>query len=133
MSFTNYLENALLDEVFGGVNYTPPTTLYIGLSTSAPTEAGGVTEPTGNGYARASVTNNATNWPATGGDGTKANGTVITFPQASGDWGTVTYFFIADALTAGNILATGSLGVSKTIGSGDTASFGEGSLTITLD
>lgn len=134
MSFTNYLEDALLDEVFGGVNYTPPATLYIGLSTTVPTEAGGgITEPAGGGYARAGVTNNATNWPATGGDGVKANGTAVTFPQASADWGTVTHFFISDAATAGNVLASGQLSVSKTIGTGDTASFGAGSLTITLD
>lgn len=135
MSFTNYLEDVILDEVFGGTNYTPPATLYIGLSTQQPAEDGtGIAEPpTANGYSRADVANTGVNWPATGGDGTKSNGTAITFPQASGDWGTVTHFFIADADTAGNILAYGTLGVSKTIGTGDTASFGAGSLTITLD
>ena len=135
MSFTNYLESALLDEVFGGVNYTPPATLYIGLSSTAPAEGGtGITEPTAASYARVAVTNNLTNWPATGTDGTKSNGTAITFPQAAEDWGpNITHFFIADAATAGNILASGSLSVAKTIGVADTASFGAGSLTITLD
>lgn len=133
MSFTNYLESVLLDEAFGGTDYTPPTTIYVGLSTTAPAEDGtGVTEPTGGGYARVAVTNNATNFPPTGTDGTKSNGTAISFPQATADWGTVSHFFLADA-TTGGILAFGSLGLAKTIGTGDTASFGAGSLTITLD
>lgn len=137
MSFSDYLENVLLDEVFGGADYTPPATLYIGLSTTAigtDLDLAAIAEPPGGaGYARADVVNNAANWPATGGDGTKANGTPITFDQATGDWGTVTHFFIADAVTAGNILAYGVLGTAKTIGNGDTASFGAGALTITLD
>jgi hypothetical protein len=133
MSFTNYLESVILDEVFGGVNYTPPATIYVGLSSTAPNETGtGITEPTG-GYARVAVTNNATNWPATGTDGTKSNGTVISFPQATADWGAaVTHFFLSDSLSGG-VLAYGALGVAKTIGTGDTASFGVGSLTISLD
>jgi hypothetical protein len=137
MSFTNYLENQILDEVFGGVNYAPPATLYIGLSSTPLADDGtGYTEPpTAAGYARRDVTNNATNWPATGGDGTKANGTPIAFNTATGDWGAaVTHFFIADAATGGtNILAYGTLGTAKTIGNGDTASFAAGALTITLD
>jgi hypothetical protein len=135
MSFSTYLENTLLDEVFGGTGYTPPATLYIGLSTTVLDSDDDVpTEPAGGGYARADVTNNATNFPATGGDGIKANGQPITFDQATGDWGTVTHFFIADAATGNtNILAYGVLGTPKTIGNGDTASFAAGALTITLD
>ncbi len=134
MSFTNYLESALLDEVFGGVDYTPPLTLYVGLSTTAPADDGtGYQEPTGASYERADVPNTAANWPATGIDGTKSNGVTISFPQAAEDWGTLTHFFIADAPTGGNVLAYGALSVPKTIGIADTASFGVDSLTITLD
>ncbi|MFP5109638.1 phage tail fiber protein [Neobacillus sp. C211] len=133
--FSTYLENAVLDQWFGGVAATIPGTLYVGLSTTDPLEAGtGITEPpTANGYTRAAVANNTTNWPATGGDGTKANGTAIAFPAATGDWGTVTHFFIATAATGGNILASSTIGTPKTITNGDTASFGAGSLTITLE
>lgn len=136
MSFTNYLEDQILDSWFGGklIDTIIPDTLYIGLSTTAPSEAGGnITEPGGFGYARAAVANTAANFPNTGGDGTKSNGATIEFAQATGDWGTVSHFFIADAATGGNVLAFGSLGTPKTIGNGDTASFGQGSLTITLD
>lgn len=134
MSFTNYTEGIVLDELFGGNDFIPPTTLYIGLSTTAPTEDGtGISEPSGGGYERASVTNNATNFPPTGVDGTKTNGTTISFPQASADWGTVTHFFIADAPTGGNILVYGTLGVAKTVGTLDTVSIGADSLVITLN
>lgn len=133
MSFADFLENELLDHVFGNAAYTAPATLYVALSTTTPTDDGGnFTEPSGNGYDRVDVTNNATNFPAASG-GAKANGTAITFAQASGSWGTVTHFGIYDANTAGNLLGWGALTVSKAISSGDTASFAIGDLDITLD
>lgn len=134
--FTNYLEATLLDHVFGGRTYTPPATLYVGLSSTAPADDGtGITEPTVGGYTRVAIDNGATStvWNVDGTDGTKTNAEVITFPAATADWGApITHFFIADSATGG-VLAYGALGVAKTIGVGDTASFGAGSLTITLD
>ena len=132
-SFTDYLENELLDHVFGGGDYTRPGTLYIALSTTTISDDGtGMTEPSGGAYARASVTNNATNWPAASG-GAKSNGTAITFAQATASWGTIVDFAIMDALAAGNMLGYGTLTTSKTIDSGDTPSFAVGELDITLD
>lgn len=136
-SFSDYLEKKLLDHVLGGVAYTPPATVYVGLATEAITDATTgttVAEPTGGAYARVAVTNNATNWPAASGTtATKKNGTEIAFPEATAGWGTVTYFFIADAATGGNILMWGSLSASKTIDSGDLPRFNPDSLTVTLD
>lgn len=131
-SKSNYLELALLDEVLGGVNFAPPATVYVALYTAAPTDAGGGTEVSGGAYARVAVTNNAINWPAASG-GSKSNGTVITFPTATAAWGTVVAFGISDAATAGNLLYWADLTTSKTIGSGDTASFAVGALTCTED
>lgn len=131
-SFADYLENKLLDLVFGAVAFSAPATTYIGLSTTTITDAGGnITEPSGNAYARVAVTNNATNWPAASA-GSKANGAAINFAQASGSWGTLTDFFVGDAASAGNILAYGALSASKAIGNGDTASFAIGDIVITL-
>lgn len=133
MSFGNYLENELLDHVFGASAYSAPATLYIGLSTTDPGDDGsGATEPSGGSYARAAVTNNLTNWPAASG-GAKANGTVITFPTATASWGTIGWFMIMDAASGGNFLGGGQLTASKTIDSGDTPSFAVGDLDITLD
>lgn len=136
MSFTDFLETTLLNEVFGAANYIPPAALFVGLSTSTVTEGGTATEPSpANGYTRVTVTNDATNWPAAAPaePSTKSNGTTITFPTASGTgWGLVVDFFIADALTLGNILAFGTLTASVTIDPGDTPSFAPGALVITL-
>lgn len=132
-SFADYLENKLLDLVFGAVAFSAPTPVFVGLSTTTITDAGGnITEPSGNGYARVSLTNNATNWPAASA-GSKANGTVITFPAATGSWGTITDWFISDAASAGNILVYGTLTTAKAFGSGDTASFAVGDIVITLN
>lgn len=131
-SFADYLENKILDHVFGNTAYSTPATVYVGLSTTTITDAGGnITEPAGGSYARVSVTNNVTNWPNASG-GSKSNGTAITFPTATGSWGTIIDFFIADASSGGNILGYGTLTVSKTVSSGDTLSFAASALTVTL-
>lgn len=130
--FSDYLENKLLDHAFGGGDFTRPATVYLALFTAAPSDAGGGTEVSGNAYARVAVTNNATNFPAASG-GAKANGTAITFPQATGSWGTVTHFGIFDAASAGNLLGWNALTASKTIDAGDTPSYAVGSLSLTLD
>lgn len=133
MSFADFLENELLDHVWGNAAFAPADPLYIGLSTTTPNDDGtNITEPVGGSYARVSVVNNLTNWPVAVG-GAKANGVAVDFPTATGSWGTVTYFFISDAASGGNIYGSGQLTVAKTIDSGDTASFAIGDLDITLD
>ena len=52
--FSDYLEDKVLDHVFGGVAYTQPTK-HVALYTVAPTDTGGGTEVTGGAYARQSV------------------------------------------------------------------------------
>jgi hypothetical protein len=136
MSFTNYLEDALLDFLFTDPDYTPPATLYIGLSETDPGETGSLTgEPTfTNGYARVSTA--AADWNAASG-GSKTTGVPKTFPQASGgSWrsgANLAYFFISDASTAGNMLCSGALTTAKPVLDGDTAEFAAGDLTLTLD
>ncbi len=139
MPYTTYLNTKLNKLAFGKTAYTGDTTHYIALSTTTPTQAGtNFTEPSGNGYARVSVTNNTTNWvPSSSqpGDGSQQqeNGTTIQFPDATGSWGTITYFGIYDASTSGNLLAYGALDASKTITTEDSASFAAGALKIKLD
>lgn len=134
MSFCDYLENKVLDHLFGNQAYTASGTLYIALSSGTPTNdaGGGFSEPSGGAYARVSMTNNKTNW-TTAANGALENATAITFPTATASWGTVGYFGIYDASTVGNLLASGSLTLAKSIVSGDTASFASGALDITLD
>lgn len=131
-SFADYLEDKTLDYILGGAAFTPAATLYVGLSTTTITDAGGnITEPSGNGYARMSVAQNQTNWPASS-SGSISNGAAVTFPEATGAWGTVTDFFLSDASSGGNIYFWSALGTSKDVSNGDTLSFAIGDLTVSL-
>jgi hypothetical protein len=129
-SFSDYLENELLDHLLGKGSYAPPT-VYIALSTADPGDSGaGLNEPTGNGYAR--VQTEASDWNVAAA-GSLDNVNLIEFDAATGDWGTVTHFALFDAVSAGNLLAHGALAQAKTVNSGDTARFVAGDLEITLD
>lgn len=125
--FSNYLENKLLDHVLNNTSYTSPTTTYVGLYTSAPNDAGGGTEVSGGSYARQELSVGAAS------DGVSTSDADITFPQATGDWGTVVAIGIHDALTSGNLLMYTDLTTSKTIETGDILKIASGSLTVTLD
>jgi hypothetical protein len=117
--FTDYANNAVLNMVFGATAYDPPPTLYLGLSQSTSNKGGAIVEPSGGGYARVPIANNATSFPPAAG-GTKSNNAVFTFPTPSAAWGTVQSLFVSDAATGGNILAMADLATPKLIGSGGT-------------
>ena len=125
--FSNYLENKILDHVLKNVSYTSPTTVYVGLFTTDPTDAGSGTEVSGGSYARQvlSVTT------ASGGIVTSSGD--VTFPQATANWGTISHIGILDALSSGNLLMHTPLTTSKTIESGDILKISSGNLTVTLD
>jgi hypothetical protein len=53
---SNYLENALINGTLRGTTYTAPTTTYLALYTSDPTDADTGTEITGGSYARQAIT-----------------------------------------------------------------------------
>jgi len=124
--FSNYLENALINAVLRNTSYTSPTTIYIGLFTSDPTDAGSGTEVTGGSYARTSATFGA---PSNGVSVTTAD---VTFPTATASWGTVGWIGIHDASTSGNLLFHTPLDVSKTIDAGDIFKISSGNLSVTL-
>lgn len=130
-SFSNFWENEILDHVFGKGIYTPPTNIFVALSTADPTDSGGnIAEPSGGSYARKSTA--PADWDAAA-SGALDNANAITFVEATGSWGTITHFALFDALTAGNMLAHGSLPTSKIIDNGDVASFAAGDLDVSLD
>lgn len=133
-SFSDYLEGKVLNHVFGATAYSAPGTLYVALFTAALSDSGGGTEVSGGSYARVALTNNTTNFPnATGTSPTsKSNGTTITFPTATANWGTVVAFGIFDASSGGNLICWADLNANKTVNNGDTASFAASALTITL-
>jgi len=124
--FSNYLENALINAVLRNTSYTSPTTVYVALFTSDPTDAGSGTEVSGGSYARTSVTFGS---PSNGVTTSNAD---CTFPQATASWGTVSHIGLYDASTSGNLLFHTPLDTSKTIDSGDIFKIASGSLTVTL-
>jgi len=126
MSFSNYLETELLDHVFAGNAYTSPTTVYVGLFTSAPSEAGGGTEVSGGSYVR-----KAGSFSVSGNTATTS--AAIEWPTATASWGTITSIGIYDASSGGNLLAYANLSSSKTIASGDVFRIPTGDIDITLD
>ena len=123
---SNYLENALVNATLRNTSYTSPTTVYLALYTSDPTDADSGTEVSGGSYARQSITFGAPS------NGVSTNSAAIEFPQATGSWGTITHVGIRDALTTGNLLYHTPLDVSKTIASGDIFKIAIGSLSVTL-
>jgi hypothetical protein len=123
---SNYLENALINVTLRATAYTAPTTVYVALYTTDPTDADTGTECSGTSYARQSVTF------GTPSNGASTNSAAVEFPQAGSSWGTITHIGIRDALTTGNLLYHTPLDASKTIASGDVFRIATGSLSVTL-
>jgi len=134
-TFSDYLENELLNHVFRTATYTSASNLYVGLSLStmagATADAYTGTTVIGEVSGGAYVRKKCNTWDSSSA-GATANTGAITFAQATADWGTVKYFFIADRTTLGNILVWGNLTTAKAVSSGDTLKFATGDLDITL-
>ena len=126
-AISNYLENALINATLRNTTYTSPTTVYAGLFTSDPTDAGSGTEVSGGSYARKAIT-----FAAPSNGVTTNSAAACEFDQATGSWGTITHFGIFDASTSGNLLYHGALTTSKTIASGDVFKFATSSVSVTL-
>lgn len=153
-ALSDTFENKLIDFLFRGQALgitgasaaagSGPTTLYVGLFTTSPADAGGGVECSGNAYARVSVASSLASWAGTQGAGTTAassgtsgttsNNGVITFPTPTpGSWGTVVAFGIFDATTGGNLLAWAPLSASVVINANQPVTFPAGSLQFQID
>jgi len=132
MAITYYASNKILDLNFGSTAYSVPGTLYVGLSTTAIAANGtGSTEPVAMGYARVAVTNNKTNWD-TAANGTLSNLTAVEFAISTGNWGTITHVFLADAASAGNIWFSQALASSKNVQTDTVVRFEIGAIDISM-
>ena len=123
---SNYLENALINATLRNTTFTAVAQPYVALYTSDPTDADTGTEVTGGSYARTAVTMGAPS------NGVSLNTADVTFPTATGSWGTVGWIGIRDASSGGNLLYHTPLDVSKTITSGDIFKIAPGNLSVTL-
>ena len=129
-SFRNYLENVWLEHVLKDTPYTKPSVLYLALSTADFTEdASGAAEPSASSYARAEC---LTAFGTAASNRSITNDGDITFPTAGASWGTIGYWAIYDASTAGNMLAYGAFTTGKAIGAGQTPKVLTGELVIAI-
>ena len=125
-ALSNYLENALINATLRNTAYSSPATVYVGLFTTDPTDAGTGTEVTGGSYTRKAITFGAPS------NGVSVNSAAVEFDQATASWGTVTHFGILDASTSGNLLYHGALTASKVIDDGDVFKFAISAVSVTL-
>ena len=92
MDMTSFLRTALLRHAFRNTAYTPPATVYVALYT----DVGAGTEVTGGSYARQAIAFDDVVSDLID------NTSLITFPTASANWGTIRSIALCDASTAGN-------------------------------
>lgn len=119
-------------------SWTKPTVLRVALATASTTDAqtGATITEVANAaaYARTGPDPLDANWSgASATDGLSDNVAAITFPTATGSWGTVTHMAIVTSATwgAGDVLMHGALVASKAVGNGDVFQFNAGQLDIT--
>jgi hypothetical protein len=125
MTATDYLEAKLLDHVMGNGAYTPPTSLYLCLHITDPTETGTVGQVVGGSYLPQLITFG----PQSISKSSSSNAQTFTnMPQV-----TISHFVIRENSPTGNPLFVGLLTPGKTLNAGDPISFGVGQIAILAD
>jgi hypothetical protein len=131
-SLSRTIHKQLLDSVFGSGT---PATIFMAAMSTAPDLAGaGGVEFTGGAYARASLTNNATNFPAAtdvGDTATKTLANAASFPAATIDHPDCVAIAFYDAASGGTFLGLYTLPTAQAIPTGVVLTVQAGS-TITL-
>jgi hypothetical protein len=125
----------VLGHTLGFAAMTMPASVYVGLcgSTTPPTAAFGGTEVAGGGYTRMAAT-----FAISTSTNVAANTATVEFPAATTPWGTLGYFEIWDAATAGRRLywgplvdpADGVTPVSRSVLTGDIMRFTAGIIQV---
>jgi hypothetical protein len=128
--FSTYLKNALIDHALSKTAFTMPANMYLVASTTTISADGtGITEPSGNGYARREVLASELDAAAAG---SAANNADLEFAEATGSWGDITDIALMDASSGGNLLMFDALPSSKTIGANDVLRVKSGQLTASI-
>lgn len=132
---TTLFKNIIMGNVFKTDTSTAlPTNLYIGLSSTTPTAAGGnVSEPssTGTGYARVRLTSLSA--PT---NGVITNSADISWPESLSAWfnasNPATHYVIFNAATGGNLLMYNALASPRVIDADTVATIKSGNLILQL-
>lgn len=125
MAKSNYLKNAILNQVLRATSFAAPVQVYLALYTTAPTDAAnsGV-EVAGVGYARQPVI-----FAAPTATGQVSNTSEHLFSALS-DWGTVLAFALLDSPTGGNVLYHAPVAVPRLVLTNDTYDVRAGQLVV---
>lgn len=126
---TNYLKNQFIGWLIQGTAFdSPPSDLYIALHTGPPGDDATNNEVSATSYQR--YNSNATSdWNETA-TGEFENVSDFVFVESQEDWGSVSHFSLWDGPDGtDNAIAQDALLESRTIESGDSAVFRDGSLS----
>ena len=124
---TNFTEKKILDHLLKTASYSPPATVYLGLSTADPLHDGsGWVTPTYTGYARKAIT-----FAAAGSRAIAQTG-AVTFDPCTVGSSTVGWWGLWDQASGGHLLAYGTLSVSKIIVPPNTPSVASGQATVSF-
>jgi len=141
MPFSDAIQRSIVDHFLSTVmtapgTWTPPTAIWVGLSSTTPTSSGtNVTEPTGGAYARIQLTNAGNPFPAaTGADPAESdNPNDAVFAPATLDWASganLTHAVFYSAATAGTFLGFAPITTPQAVLSGNQARIPAGDLNI---
>ncbi len=126
-SLSNFAENEFLDHLLGITAWTTPATVYCGLFTTDPTDAGSGTEVTvADGYIRKACSFGSAASRVITQDA------IIQYDEATGTWGTISHWGLFDAESGGNLLAHGAFASPAGVVSGNTPSIGSTEIFITV-
>ncbi len=140
-AFSDYTENNIVRALLRNTAFpTPPTSVYVALFTTMPSEANsGGTEVTGGSYARQAV---STGTSGTGvgsgftdpsaGNGLTSNVNDVVFPVATANWGTIVGAAVYDASSGGNLIWLSDLDTSVQILTNDQFVIKSGQMTLTV-
>lgn len=137
-AFSDYLESGILDHTLRGNTLPTPSTIYLALYTSDPTDAATGTEVIDSAYIRQDVAKGGTiasGWtaPSESNEGTVvSNAKVLQFPPIADGSVQVTHYALYDSQSGGNLLYHGAFTVSKTLDVNDVLSIDVGGLQIIL-
>lgn len=133
MAVSKYLGEAWLNAAFRNIAFSSPTTVYLALYTTDPTDYDTGTEvsTSGTAYTRRAVTFGAPT--EVSGKNTIANASDIEFPVATADWGLITHVGVKTASSGGNLLYYGPLTNPKTIETGDQFKVAAGNLVLDIN
>lgn len=134
MSITFYASGSMMDNVFGATSFLPPSTYYIGLSTThISTSGSNASEPTTGAYVRVPVINNKSNFSYSS-SGSITNMTDITFPESTASWGTILDVGLWDtsASATGNVWFYQALPSPRTIDSNTVITFSASAISISM-